>query len=105
MSIAAVALALAGLVAGLTGTWSPCGFSMIDTLGPAGHAGGRRRTVASCATFALGAPLGGAITFGALAAIGAAITSEAALGVAVAIAVAAAALDALGIRIAPQLRR
>jgi hypothetical protein len=105
LSVAAVALALAGLVAGLTGTWSPCGFSMIDTLGPAGHAGGRRRTVASCATFALGAPLGGAITFGALAAIGAAITSEAALGVAVAIAVAAAALDALGIRIAPQLRR
>jgi len=105
VSVAAVALALAGLVAGLTGTWSPCGFSMIDTLGPAGHPGGRRRTLAACAAFALGAPLGGAVTFGGLAAVGAAITGGAALGVAVAIAVAAATLDALGIRIAPQLRR
>lgn len=106
MTLAAVALALAGLLAGLTGTWSPCGFSMIDTLGPAGHAGGRRRTFGACATFALGAPIGGAITFGGLAAIGAALQGGgAALGVAVAIAVVAAALDALGIRIAPQLRR
>ncbi|UGS38083.1 hypothetical protein [Capillimicrobium parvum] len=108
MTVAAVALALAGLVAGLTGTWSPCGFSMIDTLGPHGHPGGRRRTAAACAAFAVGAPLGGAITFAGLAALGALAGSAdapVALAVAVAIAIAAAALDATGVRIAPQLRR
>lgn len=108
MELAAVAFALAGLVAGLTGTWSPCGFSMIDTLGPRGHDGGRRRTAAACAAFALGAPLGGAITFGGLAAVGALAGSAdapVALGVGAAIAVVAAALDAGGVRIAPQLRR
>lgn len=108
MELAAVAFALAGLVAGLTGTWSPCGFSMIDTLGPRGHDGGRRRTAAACAAFVLGAPLGGAITFGGLAAVGALAGSAdapVALGVGVAIAVVAAALDAGGVRIAPQLRR
>src|SRR5690606_37294286 len=71
LSLAAVALAAAGLAAGWTGTWSPCGFSMIDTLGPNGHPGGRRRTFAACAAFAAGAPLGGAVTFGGLAALGA----------------------------------
>jgi len=109
LSLAAVALAAAGLAAGWTGTWSPCGFSMIDTLGPNGHPGGRRRTVAACAAFALGAPLGGAVTFGGLAALGALAQShpggDVAIGIAVAIAVASAALDALGVRIAPQLRR
>ncbi len=106
LSAAAVALALAGLAAGLTGTWSPCGFSMIDTLGPAGHPGGRRRTIAACAAFAVGAPLGGAVTFGALSALGAALQGGgAAFGVAVAIAVVAAGLDVAGVRIAPQLRR
>src|SRR5207248_10242984 len=44
------ALALAGLVAGATGSWSPCGLSMIDTLGA-------RR--AALAAFALGALAGG----------------------------------------------
>lgn len=109
LSLAAVALAAAGLAAGWTGTWSPCGFSMIDTLGPTGHPGGRRRTLAACAAFALGAPIGGAVTFGGLAALGALAQSrpggDVAIGLAVAIAVAAAALDALGVRIAPQLRR
>jgi cytochrome c biogenesis protein CcdA len=103
LSLAAAALAVAGLVAGLTGTWSPCGFSMVDTLG---NPAGRRRTVAACTAFAVGAPLGGAITFGGLAAIGSALSGgTAALGVAAAIALGAAALDAFGVAIAPQLRR
>ena len=71
LSAAAIALAVAALAAGLTGTWSPCGFSMIDTLGPRGHDGGRRATWTACAMFALGAPVGGVITFGGLSALGA----------------------------------
>jgi hypothetical protein len=106
LSVAAVALAVAGLVAGFTGTWSPCGFSMIDTLGPRGHAHGRRTTIWACVAFALGAPLGGMVTFGGLSAVGALLQGGgAALGVAAAIAVVAAALDLAGVRIAPQLRR
>ena len=50
-----LALGLAALLAGLTGTWSPCGFSMIETLGPTGHIGGRATTIAACVTFTLGA--------------------------------------------------
>src|SRR4029450_11279375 len=38
-----IALAAAGLVIGLTGTWSPCGFSMIETIGTTGHSGGAPR--------------------------------------------------------------
>ena len=99
MDAVGVALLAAGLFVGLTGTWSPCGFSMIDTIGPRGHDGGHRVTVAACATFAVGAPIGGAITFGALAllgklAIGAA--GELAYLVAAAIALAAAIAEARG---------
>ena len=38
-----IALVVAGLLIGATGTWSPCGFSMIETIGPTGHTGGSRR--------------------------------------------------------------
>jgi hypothetical protein len=101
LSPEAIALVIAGLVAGATGSWSPCGFSMIETLGRRGRA-----TPPACAAFALGAPLGGVITFGGLAALGALLHGgRAALGVAAAIAVAGAALDAGGVRIAPQIRR
>ena len=39
-----IALAVAGLLVGATGTWSPCGFSMIETIGPTGHVGGPATT-------------------------------------------------------------
>ncbi len=106
LSATAIALALAALAAGLTGTWSPCGFSMIDSLGPRGHARRRGATLGACVAFALGAPLGGVVTFGGLALIGSVLQGGgAALGVAAAIAVGAAVLDLAGVRIAPQLRR
>ena len=35
-----IALVVAGLLIGATGTWSPCGFSMVETIGPTGHTGG-----------------------------------------------------------------
>ena len=63
-------LLAAGLVAGVTGAWSPCGFSMVDTLAPHGYAGRLRTTLVACVTFAAGALAGGVATFGGLALLG-----------------------------------
>jgi hypothetical protein len=108
MDVLAIALALAALVAGLTGTWSPCGFSMIETIGPRGHTGGRPTTLAACATFALGAVVGGVLTFGSLAALGAAVhgaDDRLAYALAALIALVAALAEARGLAIVPQVRR
>jgi MFS family permease len=106
-ALEAILVALA-FVAGLTGTWSPCGFSMIETIGPRGHDGGRATTAAACATFAAGALAGGVLTFGVLAVLGA-LTHGAgeplAYGLAAAIAVAAAVAEMRGRPIMPQVRR
>ncbi len=102
-----IALAVAALVAGLAGAWSPCGFSMVDTLAPQGYAGRMRVTAVACVTFALGALAGGVATFGGLALLGAALgTGEgAAAAIAVALLLAAAVGDVAGRRIVPQVRR
>jgi hypothetical protein len=102
----ALAAALTAVAAGLTGAWSPCGFSMVDTLGEAGR--GRRSMLAACATFTVGAVAGGVVTFGALSLLGAALQlggSGLALGAAVAVAALAAAGEAAGARVVPQIRR
>jgi hypothetical protein len=100
-------LLAAALAAGVTGAWSPCGFSMVETLAPHGYARRLRTSLAACVTFALGALGGGVLTFGGLALAGAALGAggPAALGAAAVIAVAAAAGEARGLRIAPQIRR
>ncbi len=106
--LATILLAATALAAGLTGTWSPCGFSMLGTLGPTGHTGGRRTTAAACAAFAAGALAGGAATFTVLSLLGRALGgggSRAATAVAVAIAAAAALGEARGVRVLPQVRR
>jgi hypothetical protein len=97
----------AALAAGVTGAWSPCGFSMVETLAPHGYARRLRTSLAACGTFAVGALVGGAVTFGGLALIGAALGAggPVALGLAAVVAVAAAAAEARGLRIAPQIRR
>jgi hypothetical protein len=103
-----VVLGVAALLIGATGTWSPCGFSMVETIGLRGHSGGRSTTLAACATFAPGALAGGVATFGLLAVAGHLILGSAgttAYLVAAAIAFGAAALDARGGRIVPQVRR
>jgi hypothetical protein len=103
-----LALATAALLIGLTGTWSPCGFSMVETIGPTGHTGGRRTTLAACATFLPGALVGGVATFGALAAAGElahGAGGRVAYGVAAAIALIAAVAEARGAPIVPQIRR
>ncbi len=103
-----IALIVAGLLVGATGTWSPCGFSMIETIGPTGHTGGLRTTFAAAATFAPFAVLGGAITFGLLALAGEAVfgaAGTAAYAIAAVVAVAAAIAEARGTPIVPQVRR
>ncbi len=108
MSPLEISLAVAAFAIGLTGAWSPCGFSMVETIGLAG-AGGRRLTIAAaCAAFVPGAILGGVATFGALSAVGELVHGAAgrtAYLVAAGVAIAAAAAEARGLRIAPQIRR
>jgi hypothetical protein len=100
-------LLLAAAAAGVTGAWSPCGFSMVETLAPQGYAGRLRTTLAACMTFSVGALAGGAATFGGLALLGKALGGGggAALAVAAAVALAAAVGEARGVRIVPQVRR
>jgi hypothetical protein len=104
----AVSAALTAVVAGVAGAWSPCGLSMLDTIGSA--LGDARRGVLflAIATFTIGAILGGVVTFGGLALLGELLgRGNGALrdifaGV---IASAAAVADWRGMRIAPQIRR
>ena len=108
MSGLEIILLAAALLAGLTGTWSPCGFSMIETIGPVGHTGGRPTTLAACLTFTLGALVGGVLTFGSLSLLGELIGAggrDAAYVAAAAIAVLAAIAELRGAAILPQVRR
>jgi len=100
-------LVAAALAAGVTGAWSPCGLSMVDTLAPHGYARRRRTSVLASLTFALGALAGGATTFGGLALLGLALGAPGplALGAAAVVSAAAAAGEARGLRIVPQVRR
>jgi hypothetical protein len=94
----------AALAAGVTGAWSPCGFSMVDTLAPQGYAGRISTTLGACVTFAAGALAGGVITFGGLAVLGHALGTGGTTAAAI-VALAAAAGEARGARIVPQVRR
>jgi hypothetical protein len=107
LSALALALGVAAAVAGVTGTWSPCGFSMVETLSSRGP-WGRRGSIGACLTFTAGALTGGAITFGGLSAVGAALQTAGhpvPAAVAAAIALAAAIGEARGARVVPQVRR
>ena len=103
-----ISLAGAALLIGATGTFSPCGLSMIETIGPTGHTGGRRTAIAACVAFLPGAIAGGLFTFGSLAAVGELLHGAGGSTpflVAAGIAVAAAALEVRGTPIVPQIRR
>jgi hypothetical protein len=104
----AASATLTALVAGVTGAWSPCGFSMGDTIGTALGDTRRSATFLACVTFTVGAVLGGALTFGALASAGQLI-GHGASGmrgvVGASVALAAALADWRGLKIAPQIRR
>ena len=107
MDAVLLVLIAAGLLVGATGTWSPCGFSMIETIGPTGHEGGLPTTLAATATFAPFAVLGGAVTFGACGLLGEALGAGSVAGYAVAavVAMGAAIAEARGVPIVPQVRR
>src|SRR5262249_28307367 len=108
MSAVEIALAAAALLIGAPGTFSPCGLSVIDTIGPTGHAGGPRITAAACAAFVPGALSGGVLTFAVLAAFGELLHGAGgrlAYAVAAGIALLAAILEVRGTRIVPQIRR
>ncbi len=101
-------LVLAAVIAGLTGTWSPCGFSMIETIGPVGHRRGRSTTAAACATLTLGALVGGIAIFGTLSTLGAILhgaDDRLAYFAGAAIALVAAIAEIRGASISPQIRR
>ena len=103
-----LSLAAAALLIGATGTFSPCGLSVVETIGPTGHRGGRRTTIAACAAFMPGAIAGGLITFGALAGLGELVHGaggRATYLVAAGLAAVAAVLEARGVRVVPQIRR
>jgi hypothetical protein len=102
--LTAAVLLAAALAAGVTDAWSPCGFSMVETLAPQGYAGRLRTTLVACATFALGALLGGVVTFAGLALLGEALGANAPFAAA-AVALAAALGEARNARIVPQVRR
>ncbi len=104
----AISAALTAVVAGIAGAWSPCGFSMVETIGSALGDARRGATFAASGTFALGTLLGGAITFGSLALLGSLVGDDVAglrEGLGAALALAAAVADWRGVRIAPQIRR
>ncbi|WP_354701526.1 hypothetical protein DSM112329_01845 [Paraconexibacter sp. AEG42_29] len=109
MLISGVCLVLTAALAGLTGTWSPCGLSSVDTLGTSlGRESRRGRTVAAVLAFTVAAVAGGALTFGAAAAVGGAaglgdVTWAALL--AAAIALGAGIGDLRFLPIVPQIRR
>jgi cytochrome c biogenesis protein CcdA len=98
----------AAFLAGVTGSWSPCGLSMIETLGPGGHDRTRGSTRAGCIAFLPGALLGGVATFGALSGAGALIHAGGralVVGLALGVALLAVLADAAGIAVRPQVRR
>lgn len=104
----AVCAALTAMLAGVTGAWSPCGFSMVETIGSALGDARRGATIAASTTFALGTALGGAVTFGGLAFAGQLAGhgfGGLREGLGAALALAAAIADWRGVKIAPQIRR
>jgi hypothetical protein len=100
--------AITAAIAGITGAWSPCGFSMVETIGSALGDTRRAATLAASATFALGTLIGGVVTFGGLALAGQLIGGGVGglrEGLGAALALAAAVADWRGVKIAPQIRR
>jgi hypothetical protein len=91
-----LALVATALVAGAAGTWSPCGFSAIATIG---------RGAGATSAFGAGAVAGGITSFTVLAFAGSVLDVHAAAGATAVLAAAAAVAEAAGLRVVPQVRR
>jgi hypothetical protein len=107
LSAVGVALVTTAFLAGLIGTWSPCGFSMVDSLARGTREDRPAVTVAACMAFALGALAGGMAMFGGLGAIGSLLGAGGGLATLAAFGVAAGGslAELRGVRIRPQIRR
>ena len=108
MLIATVAVGLVAILAGMTGTWSPCGLSSVQTLGTglSDSAFGARNVVASV-TFTIASLIGGLLTFGLTGWIGSllGLNGSAPLGmVAAVLALVCGLADLRMLRIVPQIR-
>jgi hypothetical protein len=104
----AIFAAVTAALAGATGAWSPCGFSMVETIGSAVGKDRRAATLAASVTFAVGTLIGGAVTFGGLALAGGLVGAHVSglrEGLGAALALAAAIADLRGVKIVPQIRR
>ena len=108
LSVLVVVGAVTAVIAGIAGAWSPCGFSMVDTIGTALGDARRATTILATTTFTLGSLAGGVITFGGLSLLGE-LLGHGAEGLrdalAGALALAAAFADWRGWKVAPQIRR
>jgi hypothetical protein len=96
------------MLAGLSGAFSPCGFSVVDTIGGALGDVRRRVTLLACVSFGLGALVGGVLTFAGLALVGSLVgdhSSGLAGSAGATVALVGALLDWRGVKIAPQIRR
>lgn len=91
-----LALVITALVAGAAGTWSPCGFSAVATLG---------RSAGATLAFGGGAVAGGIASFTALALVGTLVDVHVTAGATAVLAAAAAVAEAAGLRVVPQVRR
>jgi len=102
-----IALGATAVLAGVTGAWSPCGFSMVDTLAGPARERGRRLLLPACAAFTLGALAGGTALFVGLAVLGAGLGlgGETSTEAAALVAAAGALAELAGARIRPQIRR
>jgi hypothetical protein len=108
LTLLVAAGALTAVVAGIAGAWSPCGFSMVDTIGTALGDARPKAMIVATGAFVVGALAGGVVTFGGLALLGGLLGHGAAGlrdALAGALALAAALADWRGWKIAPQIRR
>ena len=105
MLTATIALVATGFVAGVAGSWSPCGLSVVDTI--ARSAAARWTRMWASVAFAGGALSGGALLFGVLGALGrlAGGGGHGSLVAAAVVAAAAAVGDGGGAAVRPQIRR
>lgn len=96
----------AALIAGVAGTWSPCGMSMIETISIADRDRRRRQAGLAVAALTAGCVAGGVLLFCGLAIAGELLWNggRGPALVAALVATAAAALDVCGVRVLPQIR-
>jgi hypothetical protein len=109
LSAAGIALALTALLAGFTGSWSPCGLSSVETIGSGlGRNPSQLTRSITLGIFSVCCVIGGATTFGAVSWLGATIGLSAdSLAVALVAAMVAAIAGAADLRflpIVPQVR-